>query len=66
MTGKIDTDKSDIKKLFKDFFFLIPNYQRHYVWQIDNVNKLLTNIYDHSKFNEFWKTIYFKNRWVYS
>ena len=49
MTGKIDTDKSDIKKLFKDFFFLIPNYQRHYVWQIDNVNKLLTNIYDHSK-----------------
>lgn len=45
MTGKINTDKSDIKNLFKDFFFLIPNYQRHYVWQVDNVNKLLSNIY---------------------
>lgn len=50
MAGKIDTDKCDIKNLFKDFFFLIPNYQRHYVWQADNVNKLLSNIYDHSKF----------------
>lgn len=50
MAAKIDTDKCDIKKLFKDFFFLIPNYQRHYVWQADNVNKLLSNIYDHSKF----------------
>lgn len=51
-SGKIDTDKIKIIELFNKFWFEIPNYQRHYVWNQDNVRSLLDDINTHYHLNE--------------
>lgn len=48
-SGKIEAKKTHIGELFEKFWFEIPNYQRHYVWEVDNVRKLLDDIYSHYK-----------------
>ena len=45
MGRKIDSDKIILGKLFEDFWFLIPEYQRPYVWTPDNVNDLLEDLW---------------------
>lgn len=44
--GKIDADKELLQKIFsEDFWFVVPEYQRPYVWQSDNVSELLDDLY---------------------
>ena len=45
MGKEIKTDKIILRKLFEDFWFLIPEYQRPYVWTSDNVNDLLEDLW---------------------
>ena len=45
MGKKIESDKIVLSKLFEDFWFLIPEYQRPYVWTPDNVNDLLEDLW---------------------
>ncbi|WP_068542510.1 DUF262 domain-containing protein [Thermodesulfatator autotrophicus] len=45
MRKKIDSDKITLNKLFEDFWFLIPEYQRPYVWTSDNINDLLEDLW---------------------
>jgi len=45
MGRKIESDKIILGKLFEDFWFLIPEYQRPYVWTPDNVNDLLEDLW---------------------
>ncbi|MGY0035149.1 DUF262 domain-containing protein [Pedobacter sp. NJ-S-72] len=42
---KIESEKVTIQKIFKDFWFRIPEYQRSYVWQTDNITELLEDIF---------------------
>jgi uncharacterized protein with ParB-like and HNH nuclease domain len=42
---KIESEKVTIQKVFKDFWFRIPEYQRSYVWQSDNITELLEDIF---------------------
>src|SRR5574344_1111720 len=51
MSGKIDSDKITISRLFSDFWFVVPSYQRHYVWEYDDVQALLDDIYSHHENN---------------
>ncbi len=44
MASGIEADKVDIKKLFSEFWYEIPLYQRQYVWDTDNINKLLEDL----------------------
>lgn len=50
--GKIETNKMAIKEVFNNCWFEIPNYQRQYVWGVDNVDKLLEDIKDHCERNK--------------
>ena len=43
--AKIKADKIEINSLFNDFWFLIPEYQRSYVWESDNINDLLDDLW---------------------
>lgn len=44
--GKIDADKKILQKIYSsDFWFVIPEYQRSYVWQTDNVTELIDDLY---------------------
>lgn len=44
--GEITASKITLQKLFsEDFWFLIPEYQRSYVWQSDNINELIDDLY---------------------
>ena len=45
MTDKIDSKMLPIKDIFKKWF-CIPNYQRSYVWEKDQVSDLLDDIYE--------------------
>lgn len=45
MSKKIEADKVILSKLFEDFWFLVPEYQRPYVWTSDNVNDLLEDLW---------------------
>jgi len=45
MRRTIESDKIHLGKLFEDFWFLIPEYQRPYVWTPDNVNDLLEDLW---------------------
>ncbi|WP_339168055.1 DUF262 domain-containing protein [Paenibacillus sp. FSL R5-0341] len=45
-TGTIEANKKILQKIFsEDFWFLIPEYQRSYVWQTDNITELLDDLY---------------------
>lgn len=44
-SGKIEANKEVLQKVFsQDFWFVIPEYQRSYVWQKDNVSELLDDL----------------------
>ena len=45
MGRKIESDRIILGKLFEDFWFLIPEYQRPYVWTPDNINDLLEDLW---------------------
>jgi len=42
---KIESKKKDIKSIFSNYWFIVPEYQRSYVWSTDNVNDLLDDLY---------------------
>ena len=46
MVGKIENFKHCIEEAFQNCFFIIPDYQREYVWKEKEVNKLLQDIAD--------------------
>ena len=44
--GEIKSDKEVLQKIFsQDFWFVIPEYQRPYVWQKENVEELIEDLY---------------------
>ena len=44
--SSIDANKEILQKIFsEDFWFVIPEYQRSYVWQTDNINELVEDLY---------------------
>lgn len=43
--GSIDAKKSNIASIFDKFWFVIPEYQRSYVWDTDNINDLLDDLW---------------------
>lgn len=44
--GKIDADKRVLQKIFSpDFWFVIPEHQRSYVWQSENIQDLIDDLY---------------------
>ena len=43
--AKINADKIEINTLFENLWFLIPEYQRSYVWDSDNINDLLDDLW---------------------
>jgi len=45
MTSKIEVEKVDINKLFDDFWYVVPEYQRSYVWETDDISDLLDDLY---------------------
>jgi len=42
-TNKIDIGNLNIDSVFKEFY-VVPDYQREYVWEEKNVNQLLEDI----------------------
>lgn len=42
--GKIESNKIFIQKVFTDFWFRVPDYQRSYVWGKDEITDLLDDI----------------------
>ena len=45
MNNTIQSEKKDINSIFSDFWFLIPEYQRSYVWNDDHINDLLDDLW---------------------
>jgi uncharacterized protein with ParB-like and HNH nuclease domain len=43
---KIENFKYGVDEAFKNCFYIVPDYQREYVWEEKNVNQLLEDIYD--------------------
>jgi len=43
---KIENQKLNVVEAFKNFYYVVPNYQREYVWEESNVEQLLLDIYD--------------------
>lgn len=43
--AKIEAEKKEFKKIFSDFWFEIPDYQRSYVWEKDQVCELLDDLW---------------------
>lgn len=56
--GAIEADKQILQKIFsQDFWFVIPEYQRPYVWQKDNIEELIEDLYyafEHKEDNEYF------------
>src|SRR5262245_43826541 len=44
-TTKIESQDLSVGSLFKDFFS-VPDFQREYVWQREQIEKLLQDLYD--------------------
>ncbi len=45
MGGTIDANKEILQKVFSEnFWFVIPEYQRSYVWQTDNISELIEDL----------------------
>ncbi|MFC3198250.1 DUF262 domain-containing protein [Parapedobacter deserti] len=56
-TNKIETQKVSIQQLFKNYWFKVPEYQRSYVWQQDNVLELIEDIFyaaEHNPYSEYF------------
>ncbi len=43
---KIENFKYGIDEAFRNCFYIVPDYQREYVWEEKNVNQLLDDIYE--------------------
>lgn len=43
--NEIDAKKSGINSIFTNFWFVVPEYQRAYVWDSDQVNDLLDDLW---------------------
>lgn len=44
--GVIEANKGILKKIFsEEFWFVVPQYQRPYVWQEDNIQELIDDLY---------------------
>ena len=57
MSSEIKVAKKEIKSIFSDFWFLIPAYQRSYVWDTDNIQDLLDDLwyaYEYKRDNEYF------------
>jgi uncharacterized protein with ParB-like and HNH nuclease domain len=52
MDNEIKAEKINLRKVFTDFWFLVPEYQRSYVWGEDNINDLLDDLWYAYKHNE--------------
>lgn len=44
MANKIDNFKYTIEEAFRNCFYVVPDYQREYVWTDKEVHKLLDDI----------------------
>ena len=48
---------SGIKSIFSNYWFIVPEYQRSYVWDTENVNDLLDDLYfafSNKRYNEYF------------
>lgn len=57
MSSEIKAAKKEIKSIFSDFWFLVPGYQRSYVWETDNIQDLLDDLwfaYENKPGNEYF------------
>ena len=46
INGVIEANKGILKKIFsEEFWFVVPEYQRPYVWQEDNIQELIDDLY---------------------
>lgn len=56
--GTIEANKEILQKIFsEDFWFVIPEYQRSYVWQKDNISELVEDLYfafDHKPDSDYF------------
>ena len=44
--GLIEANKGILKKIFsEEFWFIVPEYQRPYVWQEENIQELIDDLY---------------------
>ena len=44
--GLIEANKGILKKIFsEEFWFIVPQYQRPYVWQEENIQELIDDLY---------------------
>ncbi len=41
MDNEIRAEKTNLNEVFSRFWFLVPEYQRSYIWEKDNINDLL-------------------------
>jgi len=44
-SSEIKTDKVLIKQIFDQMWFCVPEYQRPYVWETDEVRELLDDLH---------------------
>ena len=49
---KIENQKLSIKEAFNNFYYIVPDYQREYIWGEDNVTRLLEDIFEEFKNNQ--------------
>ncbi|MFQ5715473.1 MAG: DUF262 domain-containing protein [Nitrospinales bacterium] len=42
--GEINSEKVILRKIFSEYWFAVPEYQRSYVWDEDRVNELLEDL----------------------
>lgn len=54
---KIESEKLEVIKAFRDFSYVIPDYQREYIWKNQNVEQLLDDIYE--EYNDDHDSEYF-------
>lgn len=57
MSKTIDAKKKNILSIFSDLWFLIPEYQRSYVWNNDNIEELLDDLwyaFEHKPKSEYF------------
>lgn len=52
MRSEIKAEKEVLKEIFEKFWFLVPEYQRSYVWTHENILELLEDLYSSYENNE--------------
>jgi uncharacterized protein with ParB-like and HNH nuclease domain len=43
--SSIEAEKKAVQRVFSDLWFVVPEYQRSYVWEEDNINELLDDLW---------------------